>query len=182
MNPKQVSKRLFFLCLTTIFILVYTFYNSGLFFKSTHISRPSNIDDFSTYPLADQKIFHQLQTLQTQSNCSSQRLLVFDMNVRTYPSGFGSHLHQLAIQLHNAFESNRTLVFYNSKLNNEHFRPRPMTHCAFDLRNMSSVSTNLSGDQIVYINSNERFASGKFFLLPKNFRAELKINIPYPKN
>jgi hypothetical protein len=138
MNSKQALKRLLLLFLTTLLILVYTIYNSDslLLFQPAYLSRP--LDDFSTYPLVDQEIFRQLQRLQSESNCSSQKLLVFDYDMKIHNAGFGSQLHQLVIQLHNAFEANRTLVFFNSKLNNDLFKPRAMTHCHFDLERRDS--------------------------------------------
>ncbi len=146
MNAKKVLRMLLSVCLTTLLLQLYFYHTSS--------TRLFDIHDFSTYPLADQEILHKLQKLQTESNCSSQKLLVFDVSV--HPYGFGSQLHQIASHLYTAFETNRTLLFYNSKLNNKFLRPTAMGHCNFDLSFKSSVSADITGDQIVVTNSQER--------------------------
>ncbi len=154
MNSKQFCRTLLCLCLTTLLLLLYNSDKSSNEIQIVNVTRFFDVHNFSTYPLADQEILHKLRKLQAESNCSSQKLLVFDVSV--HPFGFGSQLHQIATHLFTAFETNRTLIFYNSKLNNEFFRPTVMGHCNFDMNALSSASTDIMGDQIVFTNSQER--------------------------
>ena len=141
-----------------------------------------DIHDFSKYPLVDQEILENLKGLQNKSSCSGKKLLVF----KTYSCGFGCQLHQIVAHLHTALETNRTLIVYNSKFNNENLRQISMTECNFDFLTLhqmnqpNSGSINISIDQIIFTNNLLKAKKIKHYALEKMKSKAKELNVPFP--
>ena len=139
-----------------------------------------DIHDFSKYPLVDQEILENLKRFQNKSSCSGKKLLVF----KPFPCGFGCQLHQIAAHLHTALETNRTLIVYNSKFNNENFMQISMTECNVDFQTLyqlnqpNPASINITDDQIIFTNTIIKAEKIKYYALEQMENKAKKLNVP----
>ena len=139
-----------------------------------------DIHDFSKYPLVEQEILENLKGLKNKSSCSGKKLLVF----KTYSCGFGCQLHQIVAHLHTALETNRTLIVYNSKFNNENFMQISMSECNVDLQTLyqlnqpNPASIKITDDQIIFTNSLLKTANIYNYALKQMENNAKKLNVP----
>jgi hypothetical protein len=130
--------------------------------------------------LVDQEILENLKGLQNKSSCSGKKLLVF----KPFPCGFGCQLHQIAAHLHTALETNRTLIVYNSKFNNENFMQISMTECNVDFQTLyqlnqpNPASINITDDQIIFTNTLIKAEKIKYYALEQMENKAKKLNVP----
>ena len=141
-----------------------------------------DIHDFSKYPLVDQEILESLKRLQNKSSCTGKKLLVFD--ARAHQCGFGCQAHLIAAHLHTALETNRTLIVYNSKFNNENFMQISMSECNVDLQTLyqlnqpNPASININDDQIIVTNTVKKAEKIKYYALNQMENNAKKLNVP----
>ena len=139
-----------------------------------------DIHAFSKYPLVDQEILENLKMLQNKSSCSGKKLLVF----KPFLCGFGCQLHQIVAHLHTALETNRTLIVYDSKFNNEYFMQISMSECNVDLQTLyqlnqpNPASININDDQIIFTNTVKKAEKIKYYALNQMENNAKKLNVP----